>query len=380
MRTSFQVLTSALLLTVSVQLCGGEILKNSAPEKNGPAAPEVKPELLMVARAGGAGDQWMRQVSVQGNRVIALGESDFSLQVTINGDNTVKGTLSGNAAAEHKNVNRGTNHVKIAKMGPLTYGYKQVAPLLQQPYMNGPGWSLWGWTEEQCKKAKGTYAPFMADSGISYAEQSPHNTFFASSYCDGGNTSLRVDPRNIDKDLKFPISHGGGGGKSAFCFEISPQGQLLRQMVFRGWVNDVCWDEFQRPIVVGAAVLKAGQAPNKMGYGDGAGIAMADADWSKLLFGTHIGSAESSGEKSGDKSGEKAGDKSEYVFWNVAIDSKTGICAAVGYVSGDLKQLHPVQDSPGGGTDGLLVIFRLWKPEAYSAIKGSSGKSKVLPF
>jgi hypothetical protein len=334
-----------------------------------PAAPEVKPELLLVTRVGGNGDQWLRRVQVQGNRVVALGEQDFSVQVVVADDNTVKGTITGNIHAEHKNVNRGINHVKSAKMGPLTYGYKQVAPLLQQPYMNGPGWSLWGWTEEQCKKAKGTYAPFMADSGISHVQMSPHNTYFAASYCDGGNTSLRVDPRNIDKDLSFSISHGGGGGKSAFCFEIDPTGKLLRQMVFRGWVNCVCWDEFQRPIMAGAAVLKAGQAPDKFGSNDGAGIAMADAEWSKLIFGTHIGNGES-----------ESKDKSEHVFWSVAIDSKTGICAVAGYVRGELKQHNALQNQAGTGTDGLLAIFRLWTPETYNTIKGTATKRKVLPF
>jgi len=336
----------------------------------GESAPEIAPKLLMVTRVGGTGNQWIRKVQVQGQRVIALGESDFSIQVTVGDDDSVKGVIAGNIHAEHKNVNRGVSHVKVAKVGAITYGYKQVAPELQQPYMTGLGWTLWGWSEEQCKKAKGTYAPFMADSGISNVKLSPQNTIFASSYCDGGNTSLRVDPRNIDKDLPFEISHGGGGGKSAYCFEVDVKGQLLRQMVFRGWVNDVCWDEFQRPIVVGAAVLKAGQAPNKFGSSDGAGIAIADATWSKLLFGTHIGPGEASNSE-----------KAEYVFWSVAIDSKSGICAAVGYVSGELLQTESLQKIAGGGTDGLLAVFRLWRSDAYHAAKGESvKKSKMLPY
>lgn len=323
----------------------------------------------MVTRVGGAGDQWLRQVYVQGQRVIALGEKDFTVQVTVGENDSVKGVISGNINAEHKNVGRGISHLKTGKAGAITYGYKQVAPDLQQPYMSGPGWTLWDWTLEQCQKAKGTYAPFMADSGISFVKLSSQNTIFASSYCDGGNTSLRVDPRNIDKDLSFPISHGGGGGKSAFCFEVDNSGRLLRQMVFRGWVNDVCWDEFKRPIVVGAAVLKAGQAPNKFGSDDGAGIAMADAAWSKLLFGSHVGAGELS-----------KGEKTEHVFWSVAIDSKSGLCAASGYVSGELAQTNSLQKTAGGGTDGLLVIFRLWSPKAYEAAKGSVSKSKLLPY
>jgi len=359
----FRFLACFLLLLpfVSVPIIGGEPAKS---------APDLKPELLLVTRAGGNGNQWLRRVSVQGNRVIALGENDFSVQVTVADDNSVKGSIAGNIHAEHKNVNRGISHVKAAKVGSITYGYKQVAPELQQPYMNGPGWTLWNWTEEQCKKSKGTYAPFMADSGISFVKLSPHKSIFASSYCDGGNTSLRVDPRNIDSNLAFEISHGGGGGKSAFCFEIDGSGKLLRQMVFRGWVNDVCWDDFQRPIVVGAAVLKTGQEPNKFGSNDGAGIAMADASWTKLVFGTHIGTDDS-----------EIGEKTEHVFWNVAIDSKTGICAAAGYVQGGLKQVNSLQDQAGGGADGLLVIFRLWTPDSYNEVKGNtSNRTKVLPF
>src|ERR1700759_5495573 len=72
-----------------------------------PEAPAITPELLMVTRVGGTGDQWLRQVFVQGQRIVALGEKDFSVQVTVGENDSVKGAITGNINAEQKNIIRG---------------------------------------------------------------------------------------------------------------------------------------------------------------------------------------------------------------------------------------------------------------------------------
>lgn len=184
--------------------------------------PPLKPELLCVARTGGKGDQWLNQVAVKGFKVHAAGESDFKVSVEVLEDGTVKGKACGNLNAEQR-LSSALPHLKSARTGSLEYGFNQVAPLLQLPFLKGPGWELWGWSEGQAKKAKARYAPLMADSGIRLVLRMPGRNWYVVGVTDGGNTSLRADPRDIDVTLEFPVSFGGGGGQSSYAFEITPR-------------------------------------------------------------------------------------------------------------------------------------------------------------
>ena len=209
----------------------------------GQEPPPLDPRLLTAAGVGGAGDQWLTSVRVRGNKVSAIGEKDFAVHITVEEDGGAKGTVVGNIHAPHK-PHSGLAHVSSAKLGPVRYGFNQVVPLLQQPFMEGPGWALWGWTEAQCKASKAKFAPFMADSGLRMALAHPGGNLLAVGVCDGGNTSLRVHPKDIDKPLEFAIATGGGAGQSSFVFEITPKGELVRQMVIRGSVNHAAWDKW----------------------------------------------------------------------------------------------------------------------------------------
>lgn len=303
--------------------------------------PTPHPELICVARVGGKGDQWLNQVSVKGGKVLAAGEGDFKVSVEVLADGAVKSKAWGNVSAE-QTPSSALPHLKSAKLGPLEYGFNQVAPALQQPYLRGPGWSWWGWTEAQAKQAKARYAPLMADSGIRLVLPMPNKNFYVVGMTDGGNTSLRADPRDIDVTLDFSIAFGGGGGQSSYVFEVTPKGDLVHQMILRGAANGVAWDAWGRPLVVGRGIVKGDdkEAQAAFGHGDGGGLVLADASWSRPLFKACF---------------------EHTSLWAASIDSESGLAAVVGVVDGDVKELNPIQSKPGGGKDGFIAVFRLWE-------------------
>jgi len=311
-------------------------------------APAVTPKLLFVSRCGGAGDQWFNQVQIKAGVVSAADDSGaFGLKVTVGKDDAIKATVVGNRAAIGKVQRQLPNGGKI---GPVTYGYRQVDPNLQLPFMDGPGWKLWGWNLEQAKSAKCRYAPLMADARIRHALLTPIGSIVAFATTDGGNTSLRANPHDIDQTLEPAISNsitgGCGGGTSSWVYEISQDGKYQRVLVCRGFVQAGAFDAWGRMLVVGRGVI-AKPLANAFPYPDGGGLLMCDREWKQALFSTHFGM-------------EKAGE-TESNLWAVAVDSASGLAAVAGYVrGGKLNPVEGVQADDGGGTDGFLAVFRLW--------------------
>jgi hypothetical protein len=315
----------------------------AAPKGWGEPGPELRPTLLMLARIGGTGDQWIKTVAVKGNIVAAAGEGDFQVAATIAPDGAVRAQVTGSITARHDPWGVLPPVQRARAAGGLEHGAKQVHPVLQQPYLvSGTAWKLWGWTYDQARTSKAPFAPFMADSGIRGVVPMPNGSLLVTGMSEGGNTSLRASPKDINAPMEFAIATGGGAGKSSFLFEVTPAGEPVRQMVLRGSANAACWDAWGRMLVAGRGLLRG--APNAFEYPDGAGILLADAGWQKILFGTSIG-AEGDGDVS---------------LVGIGIDPASGLAAAVGYVEGDIKQVRPIQEKAGGGKDGLLVIFSLW--------------------
>jgi hypothetical protein len=311
-------------------------------------APAVTPTLLFLSRCGGPGDQWFNQVQIKNGTVTAADDSGaFGLKVIVGAGDTVKASVVGNRAALGKVQRQQPNG---GKLGPITYGYRQVDPNLQLPFMDGPGWKLWGWTLDQAKSAKCRYAPLMADSRIRHALLTPAGTIVAFASTDGGNTCLRANPHDIDQTLEPKISNsitgGGGGGASTWVYELSQDGKYQRVLVCRGFVQAAAFDAWGRMLVIGRDVIAKPMA-NGFAYPDGGGVLFCDRTWEMALFSTHLGP-------------EKAGD-TEQNPWAVAIDSTSGLAAVAGYVRGGmLKDVAGVQDEDGGGTDGFLAVIRLW--------------------
>lgn len=316
------------------------------------SAPTVNPTLLFVSRCGGPGDQWFNQVQIKAGVVSAADDSGaFGLKVTVGKDDTIKATVVGNRDAQGKVQKQLPNGGKI---GPVTYGYRQVDPNLQLPFMDGPGWKLWGWDLQQAKSAKCRYAPLMADARIRHALFTPIGSIVAMATTDGGNTSLRANPHDIDQTLEPAIGNsitgGGGGGTSSWLYEISQDGKYQRVLVVRGFAQAAAFDAWGRMLVIGRGVI-AKPMGNAFPYPDGGGLLLCDREWKKALFSTHFGM-------------EKAGE-TESNLWAVAVDSVSGIAAVAGYVrGGKLTPVQGVQTEDGGGTDGFLAVFRLWPAQA----------------
>lgn len=317
----------------------------SAQEEGGKTPPEIKPELLLVARVGGANDQWLDAVIVKGGKAVASGERDFKVSVELQGDGGVKGHAWGDLQARQE-PRLGLPHIHSATLGSIEYGFNQVDPKLQLPFLKAPTWQLWGWSDAQARKAKAKYAPFLADSQIRLVLPAPDKGILAFGMCDGGNTCLRANPKDINETLDFPIALGGGKGQSSFVFEIGPKGELRRQLIVRGSANGACWDDWKRMLLVGRGIVAGddSDAHGTFGYGDGGGVLLVDADWQKVLF----------------KATFSVEGKGALSLWAASVDSRSGLVAVVGTVEGSLREKNPLQSKPGTGTDGFIAVFRLW--------------------
>lgn len=319
-------------------------------------APAIEPELLFASIYGGRGDQWFPQVGIRRNRVVAANREGLGIQVTINDDGTISARGKGNPGQTSSRIQ--TSLPNGGRAGPFTYGYNQVHPILQQPFLRVGGREVWGWTNEQARGAKARYAPYMADSRIRHVIVAPNGNGIAIGTADGGNTCFQAHPydinRNFDAGVGYNVTGGGGGGKSSWLFEISPRGQIRDvSMVFRGHINTAAWDEWGRIMVGGQGVLRNGRGAI-FGYQDGAGVLMASRDWRQSLFQAHFGT-------------QGEGNKVKGQIWSIAIDSELGIAAVAGYMEGDFRGVNPVQERTGGGKDAFMAVWRLWTPEAYEA-------------
>ena len=200
----------------------------------------------------------------------------------------------------------------------------------------------------------------MSDSRIRRVIIAPNKHGIAIGSADGGNTCLRAHPYDINRNLVmgvgFQQTGGGGGGLSSWLFNISPRGEVIEPgMVFRGQVNSAAWDEWGRIMVGGQGIMRSGRG-TIFGYFDGAGLLMASRDWQTSLLQAHFGKKEGEKRGKGDGTGQ---------IVSVAIDSKSGLAAVCGYLTGKFDGVEAIQDKPGGGKDAFLAVIRLWTPEDY---------------
>ena len=357
-------LIACLLVPLAV-LQGGEA-KPDRHAEHARFAPPVNAKLLFFSLAGGAGDQWFNAVQVKGRKVVGMMEKGpFGLTVTVKDDDSVSARMLGEKSATTK---PDIDLPNGGKTGPYTWGYKQVDPNLQQPFLTGGGLNLWGWTLEQAKTAKVRYAPAMADSRIKGLWITPKGTLLATSFTDGGNTILRADPRdrNVTMETGFDAG-GGGGGRSSWLIELSAKnGAPLGVLACRGSVVCHAYDAWNRLIVGGGAVNRTG-ADDVTGNYDGAGLLMADYDWKNALFRAHLGLPK-------DAPGKAGG-----MTWAIDVDSDSGVMAAVGWMEGTPRGVHAIQEKSGGGKDAFLAVFRLWTENEAAAAKQAETDAKRPP-
>lgn len=329
-------------------------------------APPVRPELLWVGSYGGPGDQWLESVRFHNGNVQAVSGGRggaFGVQATFNDDGSVdKVSMGGNP-----NINQDvrTKWPDGGKVGSVQYGFNQVHAILQQPYLKGPGWELWGWKHAEAKATDN-----MADSRIRHAFLAPDQAIIAVGWTDGGNSSFRRDPRNIREGLGSRMgignsqTSGGGRGTSSWVFRVTPQGELTNAMVFRGAINGATWDEWGRILVYGGGVFQP-RTGLFAEYGDGGGVIMASSDWKRMLFKAHVAGTK-----------PDAGPKAAGMAWGAAIDNERGLAAICGWVDGPIQVSDSDKLRHGGGKDGFLAILRLWSPADYEAAKAKEAAAQ----
>lgn len=334
-------LTRLLLMLACATAAAATPLAGADPAEVPPA---VQPKLLFFSLVGGAGDQWFPEVRVDGTKIQAVMGGKLGVGVEIQEGDEVRARVVGDLNATEdvpKDLPNG------GKLGPYTYGYKQVHAILQQPFLSGGGLDLWGWSYDQAKNAKVRYGA-MADSRIRALWSTPRKTLLAVGSADGGNTILRAHPKDHDRTLETAFDGGGGGGgKSSWVIEISTEtGEPLHVIACRGTVTCQVYDAWNRLILAGQAVNKNGAATT-LGYQDGAGILMTDADWSGRVFAAHLGARDVDKGVNG-------------MAWSLALDNASGLLAVSGWMEGSPAGVNPVQQVSGGGKDAFLAVIRLW--------------------
>lgn len=326
--------------------------------------PAVTPEVLFAGYLGGKGDQAFTEVEIRGNQIRARGGS-LSLQVILNARGEFEQAIpsgSVNTNMDLPNVGRGTPRNAQLANSNVSYGFRQVHPILQQPYVNIGDITLWGWTNEQARDAKGRYAPYMSDSRIQLVEHGPiidgKKTYFIVGWSDGGNSCFQgyARDRHIGSQMRGGLNTGGGGGTSSWVWLFNEEGeQVYPGFALRGHTHGVKFDSWRRAIIWGGGISRW-NGPNPFNImPDGAAVMMLSPDWSRWEFRQPMG---------------------EGGITAVEFDEISGIFAACGftrnsdYTDGrgrerkarEFGQTNPVQTKPGDRYDAFLVVWRMWQP------------------
>jgi pSer/pThr/pTyr-binding forkhead associated (FHA) protein len=318
--------------------------------------PPVNPRLVTLTCVGGPGDQYIHEVGFMPDGTIYGKGTGFLVGYAADGAKCLG--IKGNPATPSKDrrganwANKGTSIVVDGIK--LTIGYKQVHAILQQPYMaSSAGWKWWGWNHEEAKKRK-----LMADSrGVALYPLS-NGRFLAKCWCDGGNTVLEKDPRNLDRRnpaLANPYNRCAAGSASLYIIGDARTGEPLHAtwMIHRPQAEAV--DAYGRVYIAQQAAKKYGSVyKDSLGLGGRAGISIFNPTLSACLF---------SGTLGGDISYALAVRDNLLVIGGSvgrAKKSKDGTTRSPGTDPSKLMLRNPAQPKPGGGEDGFLAIFRLW--------------------
>lgn len=319
-------------------------LSAGKPASTGAVAPALKPELLALTYAGGSGEQWIQEVGFMPDGQIFGKGTGFNVfyaptgkYVGTTGDlNTPSTGGKGRSYAVRKTF---TNPYDNSKW---EFGYKQVHKILQQPFLVSPhGWKWWDWSHDVCKERE-----LMADSRGVNLLFCPRERFIAMVWRDGGNSSITMDPRDLDK--KNIWTHRGGGTASYYMLGDCKTGEPLAGIhyAFRPGAEAVdAWGRFYTSQTVDGK-------PDALNLG-GAGLSIYDAELKECLFNTSLG---------GDRALSIALRENILVIGGVAgrgagKDKKGNDVSAQ---DAKLNVKNPSQEKAGGGVDGFLAIFKLW--------------------
>lgn len=324
------------------------------------------PVLLFAGYAGGRGDQMFDKLDIRGRQVNASG-GGLRISVTLTPTHEFEIARMQGSVNRNAEIPQGADTPREARLprSNVSYGFRQVDRILQQPFVHIGNIKLWDWTFEEAQDAKGRFAPYMADSRIRFVTHGPviesKRTYLVVGWSDGGNSCFQGDARDRHQGSRMNsrLNTGGGGGTSSWVFLFNEDGeQVYPGFALRGNTDGAVFDAQGRLILWGRGI-NGSQGRSTFNISDDGGAVMILApDWSQWEFRQAMGS----------------------MVTAVTFDERSGIFAACGYTANSdfslererrspqrvrmrpFTQTNPVQEKPGERYDAFLVVWRMPVP------------------
>lgn len=313
------------------------------------AAPLLKPTLLVNTLVGGPGDQFIRSVEFGADGEIMGKGKGFEVRYDAGASSGVvsgdPNTVDSDKFAGNGKPSRIGNKLTDPRNGQ-TYeiGYRQVAGVLQQPTLvSSAGWQWWNWTEEQA-------GDLRADSRGYDLSLTPNGQFLAIAWTDGGNSTLTRDPQDLSKELeatKGSLMASAAGLATLYLLVNPAVGRPVSGTFLYTTSMNRAIDRYGRVYLtdkIGKNTTPTN--PFEQPAGAGAGLAVLRPDLKQLELNVVLGAACADGAKS--------------TLASVAVRDNILVLGGTSCTSPIASSENAVQQQPGGGQDGYLVVIRLW--------------------
>jgi serine/threonine-protein kinase len=326
-----------------------------AADESGPA-PMLRPQIVALFAVGGPGNQYIRQVGIEGTQAWGKG-AGFAVAIDLaSGAATVSGDIATDDGDpwDWKLVRdpKARTELKDPRNGfTYTIGTVQVHPILQQPLLTSTaGWKLWGWTHAQVadeyKNVRG--GPLMADSRGCDLWLMPGGNLGVLCWTDGGNSVLTRDPRDLSKPNDAAESPGSwraspGGMASLFLLVDAKDGTPRSGTFVRSPVTERAVDPWGRvylPRAQDGAMAVAGATDNA-----GGGLFVLAPDLHTAELNARLGGGAAEGGQEG--------------FATLALHGNILVLGGTTNSTAP-PAIHGIQPKPGGGQDGFICVVKLW--------------------
>ena len=306
------------------------------------AARPISPKLLVLARVGGAGNQYFSRVGIDAENAVTAEGEGFSLRFTVD-KKKWSGVVSGDLNATMKDVPQRNcwpmdtySFVDPRNGATVSWHSQQSGGDLQIPFLESSlGWKDWGWADGEIRKRG-----MSADTRIYAVWPQPGNRLAAQLWACGPASSAGRDPLNIDA---YGLAGNAPGGVSTWVLYASLDAKSGKMLAAR-WFNMLslrstvdAW---------GRMYLMDSTTPIKLGEAGLAGFSVLSPDFAKSEVALRVG-------------GMLPDEKGDEFF--IAMARRDGLLALAGTTAAaSMRQVAGVQPKPGGGQDALLAIIRLW--------------------
>ena len=300
-------------------------------------APKFRPTILTYAFIGESGDQNFSTVDFDRRGVITVSSGDGKFAARFDADGRrflgVRGDTKG--TYEQKRLQYAVRKTMKNPWDSTEWkvGYKQVAKLLQQPYLYSPhDWQWWGWSNSDASKRS-----LMADSRANYLAFPTPEHFITMAWGDGGNTTISRHPQNLDK--KETIGRGPVINACKLFLGEQKTGKLLNVFNCGDRASAIHMDTFGNTYV--SAKPAAGFNASKSGNGNRHVLVFNPDLTPKHHFQFNIGSV-------------------------LGIGVRENIMVVVGRSANEIAQQTKTINSPkpqwkkGDGDDAVVIIVKLW--------------------